>query len=122
MNDVEPSGAYVPSRVLSKQGVRAVAGIIGGAALLVLGRLPFLPALIAGAVVAVVGLSAVFSKDPEDKFPGALVSASGALLVFSKVGIAKVPAGLLLGLLSLGLLGMGIWNGIKFLKGLKERS
>jgi hypothetical protein len=120
MNDLEPS--YPPStKELAKQGVSAVAGIAGGVALFVLGALPPIAGIIAGAVVAVVGISGLLSKDPEDKKPGMVVTIGGALAIFSKVGLVRPLAGTLLGIGALGLLALGIWNGIKFLKGLKSR-
>jgi hypothetical protein len=120
MNDLEPS--YPPStKELAREGVSAIGGIVGGIALFVLGALPPIAGIIAGAVVAAVGIGALLSKDPEDRKPGLVVTIGGALAVFSKVGLVKPLAATLLGIGALGLLGLGIWNGIKFLKGLKSR-
>jgi hypothetical protein len=120
MNDLEP--AYPGStKKLAKQGVSAVGGIAGGIVLFVLGALPPVAGIIAGAVVTAVGIGALLSRDPEDRKPGLLVTIGGALAIFSKVGIVRPLAGTLLGIGALGLLALGIWNGIKFLKGLKSR-
>jgi hypothetical protein len=121
MNDLVP-GAPTPTNVLAKQGVAAVGGIAGGALLLVMGALPSLVGIIAGAVVGIVGAGALLSKDPADKKPGAVVAAAGALTILSKIGFFGKLAGGLLGLGTIGLFAVGIWNGVKFFRGLKSRS
>jgi hypothetical protein len=115
---------YVPANVLAKQGVAAVAGIAGGTALLVMGALPSIAGVIVGGVVTVVGIGSLLSKDPDDKKPGAVLTAAGFLAVASKVGISMIKplAGTFLGLGAIGMFAMGVWNGIKFIKGLKKRS
>jgi hypothetical protein len=120
MNDIEPRGP-VPTNVLAKQGVAAVAGLAGGIGLFVLRALHPIIGIVAGAVVGVLGIGAVLSRDPDDRKPGILLTASGVLTVLSKVGIFGSFAASLLGIGAIGLLGLGIWNGIKFLKGLKSR-
>jgi hypothetical protein len=86
--------------------------------------LPFPLGIAAGAVVALVGVGALFSKDPEDRKPGMVITAAGFLAVLARVPIAPLRsfAGVLLGIGAVGLLAMGIWKGIQFLKGLKSRS
>jgi hypothetical protein len=121
MHDVVPGGNYTPTNVLAKQGVAAVAGIVGGVGLLILGALPPIIGIAAGAVVGVVGIGALLSKDPEDRKPGFIVTAAGALSILSKIGVVRPLAGTFLGIGAIGLLALGIWNGIKFLKGLKSR-
>lgn len=115
---------YVPANVLAKQGVAAVAGIAGGTALLVMGALPSIAGVIVGGVATVVGIGSLLSKDPDDKKPGAVLTAAGFLAMASKVGIPVIKplAGTFLGLGAIGMFAMGIWNGIKFIKGLKKRS
>lgn len=115
---------YVPASVLAKQGVTAVAGIAGGTALLVMGALPSIAGLVVGGVATVAGIGALLSKDPDDKKPGAVLTAAGFLAMASKVGIPLIRplAGTFLGLGAVGMLAMGVWNGIKFIKGLKKRS
>jgi hypothetical protein len=117
-----PGGEYTPTSVLAKQGVTAIGGIAGGVLLLIMGALPPVAGIIAGAVVGVVGLGALLSRDPADKKPGAVIAAAGLLTILSRLPIFGGLAGGLLGLGTLGLFAMGVWNGIKFLRGLKSRS
>lgn len=116
MNDI------VPTNVLAKQGVAAVGGIAGGLGLMVLGSLPWIFGIAAGGVVAIVGLSALSSHEAADKRVGVLVTGAGALAILSKLPFLGGIAGGLLGLGTIGLLGMGIWNAWKFMKGLKSRA
>jgi hypothetical protein len=121
MNDIMP-GEPVPTNALAKQGVAAVGNLIGGVGLLVMGALPPIAGIIAGAVVGVVGIAALLSGDPEDRKPGIIITVAGALSILSKIGIVRPLAATLLGIGALGLLAMGIRHGIKFLRGLKSRS
>ena len=127
MNDVEPRKEIVPANVLTKQGVSAVAQIAGGVLLLLMhvfsARLLTL-GIIFGLIIGGVGLAALFSKDPEDRKPGGILTVAGVLKLAFHVGvlpIVKSLAGTLLTISSLGLLAMGIWNGVRFLLGLKTR-
>jgi hypothetical protein len=122
MNDIERRGSYTPTNVLAKQGVAAIGSLIGGVGLLIMGALPPLVGIIAGAIVGVVGVGAMMSKDPDDRKPGIIVAVAGGLSILSKIGIIRPLAGTLLGIGAIGLLAIGVWNGIKFLKGLKSRS
>jgi hypothetical protein len=119
MNDIEP---YVSSSALSKQGITAIGGIVCGAALLILGGLGTIAGIVAGAAVGIFGLSTLASKDPTDRKPGAIIAGAGALTIVSKIPLLGALAKPILGVGALALLGIGIWNGIKFLKGLKSRS
>jgi hypothetical protein len=125
MSDLIPGGGgQTPTNLLAKQGVSAVGGIAGGVVLMVIRALPSFLGIIAGLVVGLVGIGGVLSKDPEDRKPGLLAAAAGGLAVLSRAPIKPIAAlsGTLLGISALGLLVVGIWNGIKFLKGLKGRS
>ncbi|MDR0637266.1 MAG: hypothetical protein LBF87_09355 [Treponema sp.] len=115
---------YVPANVLARQGVAAVAGIAGGTALLAMGALPSIAGIVVGGVATVVGIGSLISKDPDDKKPGAVLTAAGFLAMASKVGIPVIRplAATFLGVGAIGMLAMGVWNGIKFIKGLKKRS
>jgi tetrahydromethanopterin S-methyltransferase subunit C len=95
---------------------------VGGIALLVLGGLGTVVGLIAGAVVGVVGLSELKSANPTDKRTGTFIAAAGALTMVSKIPVLGALAKPVLFVGAIGLLGIGIWNGIKFLQGLKARS
>ncbi|GHV30194.1 hypothetical protein AGMMS4952_16870 [Spirochaetia bacterium] len=125
MSDLIPgSGNNTPTNVLAKQGVTAIGGIVGGAVLMIMRALPSFMGLIAGVIVALVGIGGVMSKDPDDRKPALLAAVAGGLAVLSRVPIKPLAAlsGTLLGISALGLLVMGVWNGIKFIKGLKGRS
>jgi hypothetical protein len=125
MNDLMPGEEYTPTNVLAKRGVRAVACLAGGAALLLLSalgaRFPFV-GIAAGAVLGVIGIGAVISKDPDDRKPGLFVLAAGVLSLLSRVPGARAFAATLLGAGAIGLLAAGIWNGIRFLREIKRRS
>jgi hypothetical protein len=126
MRDIERArDNYVPTSVLAKQGVSAVAGIVGGALMLLMGALPPVVGIVVGGVVTAVGVGAMLSKDPDDKKPGRVAAAAGLLTLAAKVGgfaWVKAIAGSVLGLGAVGLFAMGVWNGVKFLRGLKKRS
>ena len=127
MNDIEPRKELTPTNVLAKQGISAVAQIAGGLLILLMHLFSarILPlGIIFGLIIGGVGLSALFSKDPEDRKPGFILSAAGVLKLAFHVGVfpmVKALAGTLLTVSSLGLLAMGIFNGIRFLTGLKSR-
>jgi hypothetical protein len=124
MNDVEQYP--VPARKLEKLGVAAVANLAGGGFLFVLGivgaRLPIV-GIILGLVAGVFGIVTLCSKDPIDRKAGVILTAGGILAVLSRVGAAvfRPLAGTLLSIGAFGLIALGVWNGIKFLKGLKSR-
>jgi hypothetical protein len=86
--------------------------------------LPLPVGIIAGVVVALVGVGALLSRDPEDRKPGMIITLAGILAVIAKspIPVLRNFAGILLGIGAVGLLAMGIWKGLKFLKGLKSRS
>jgi hypothetical protein len=125
MNDLIPGEEYTPTNVLAKRGVSAVACLAGGVGLLVLAalgaRFPIV-GIAAGAVLGVVGIGAVISKDPDDRKPGLVVLAAGILSVLSRVPVVRAFAGTLLGVGALGLLAAGIWNGVRFFTELKKRA
>jgi hypothetical protein len=123
MSDLIPGGGNnTPTNVLAKQGMTAIGGIVGGAALMIMRVLPPFMGIIAGVIVGVVGIGGILSKDPDDRKPGMLAAAAGALSILARIGIIRPLAGTLLGISALGLLVVGVWNGIKFIKGLKGRS
>ncbi|MDR2798375.1 MAG: hypothetical protein LBB80_08525 [Treponema sp.] len=123
MYNEEHNKAYSSTNVLAKQGVAAVGGIIGGAGLLLMGSLPPIAGIVLGALAGILGIGALLSKDPEEKKPGAIITAAGCLAIVSRLSIPVIKplAGAFLGLGALGFFAMGIWNGIKFFKGLKRR-
>ena len=127
MNDIESGKEITPANVLSKLGVSAIAQISGGALILLMhvfsARVMPL-GIVFGLIITGVGMAALFTKDPEDKKPGAILTAAGILKLAFHLGmipVVKAVAGTLLSASSLGLLAMGILNGIRFLIGLKTR-
>jgi len=113
------------TQTLAKRGVAAVAGIAGGAVLLALGALPSVFGIAAGGVAAVVGLACLASRDPDDKKGGAVVTAAGAAALLSRaapLAPVRAIAGTALSIGAFALLGLGIYNGLKFLRGLRDRA
>ena len=107
---------YPSTQKLAKRGITAVGAVAGGIALLAIGALPAVVSVIVGGVAVAVGVASFFSKDPDDKKIGTMVAAGGVLTIVSKL---LVPAAGIIG--GIGLLAVGVWNGIKFFKGLKSR-
>jgi hypothetical protein len=114
--------SYETASSLSKKGVMAIGCIAGGLGLFILGSLSTVAGIVTGAVAAVVGICALSSKDPSDKTPGFIIAGAGALTIVSKLPLLGFLAKPVLGFGAVVLLGVGIWNGIKFFKGLKARS
>ncbi|GHV74409.1 hypothetical protein AGMMS49940_17110 [Spirochaetia bacterium] len=125
MSDLIPGGGNnTPTNVLAKQGVTAIGGIVGGVVLMIIRALPSFIGLIAGVIVGVVGIGGAMSKERDDRKLGLLTAVAGGLAVLSRIPIKPLAAlsGTLLGISALGLLAVGVWNGIKFIRGLKGRS
>jgi len=111
---------------LSKLGISAVGYAAGGIFLFLLNAFARFKVfgLIIGGIVCLVGIGSLMSKDQADRKAGLLITAAGALTLLSK---AKLPfitpiSGTLLSIGAIGLLALGIINGIKFFIGLKKRS
>ena len=122
MSDIQKRDSIPSTNKLSKQGIAAVGYTAAGVFLLVLNALvgiPFLGYLIGGAV-CLLGIASFTSKDPADKRAGTIILAAGVLSILSKLGVG--PSKVLLVIGTVSLLALGIWNGIKFLTGLKKRS
>jgi hypothetical protein len=125
MNDLVNDSKQMSRKSLSKLGVGAVFQVIGGAALLILGALPVLPAAVVGGVLTVLGLVEVFSKDPQDKRVGALLTVAGVAGLLSKFGVIpllRATSGAALRIGGFVLLGFGVWSAVRFIMGLKKRS
>ncbi|HCC38227.1 MAG TPA: hypothetical protein DEQ14_11825 [Treponema sp.] len=122
--EIEKTDNIPSTSTLAKQGMIAVACTAGGLLLLILQTVARLPVLgiIAGGVACVIGIISLLSKDPADKKAGAVIGGAGVLIMVSKTKLLGPIAGTLIGIGAVGLLVMGIWNGIKFLKGLRKRS
>ena len=126
MYDIEKRDDIPPTSSLAKQGLSAVFCAAGGVFLFVLQFVSKLRVLglAAGVVVCAIGIGALMSKDPADKKPGAVITTAGVLAVLSRLKIGPIAplASTLLSIGAVGLLAMGIWNGILFFIGLKKRS
>jgi hypothetical protein len=124
MNEIEKREEIPPRSRLSKQGVTAILCGAGGVMLIILQIISKwrVAGVIAGAAVCAVGIGALLSKDPSDRKPGAVITIAGALALLSKVPLVAPLAGTLLSIGAVGLLALGVWNGIKFFAGLKKRS
>jgi hypothetical protein len=126
MNELKKQPAPVPAKVLERQGVAAIANVVGGLFLVVLnilgGRFPVI-GIILGVFTAIIGVTALASKDSGDRKPGAILTAAGILVILSRVGahFFRPIAGTLLSIGAVGLVALGIWNGIQFIKGLRSR-
>jgi hypothetical protein len=126
VNDIEPFERPGSTKNLARQGVTAICMIGGGLFLFLVEALARfrVVGLVIGVLTGIVGLSALFSKNPADKKSGVLITAAGVLVILSRTGIrflrALAPTLLIIG--ALGLLAMGVWKGILFFLGLKRRS
>ncbi|MDR3249076.1 MAG: hypothetical protein LBT39_09865 [Treponema sp.] len=125
MNDLEKQP--VPVRTLEKQGLAAVGNLAGGILLFALGIVGarfHIVGIILGVITGIFGCVTLFSKDPSDRKPGAILAAGGFLAILSRAGMPSIRpfAGTLLSIGAFGLIALGIWNGVKFLRGLKSRS
>ncbi|MDR1903535.1 MAG: hypothetical protein LBQ88_14820 [Treponema sp.] len=121
MKYLDSYGSNSPDKILAKQGMTAIGGIVGGLGLFLMSALPSVAGIALGVVVLIAGISGLISRDPSDKKPGLIVTVAGALAVFSRVGFIRPLAATILGISAIGLLAVGIVNGIKFLYGLKRK-
>jgi len=126
MNDYEKREVIPSTSSLSKLGITAIGYTAGGIFLFLLNAIARYRGLglVVGGIVCVIGIGSLVSKDPADKKAGAVITAAGVLTLLSKSGIPVITAisGTLLSIGAVGLLVLGIWNGIKFFVGLKKRS
>ena len=126
MNDIEKRDEIPSASTLSKLGITAIGYSAGGIFLFILQVVSRFRVfgLIAGAVVCLLGIGSLLSKDPADRKAGVIITAAGVLAILSKSGIPGITqvTGTLLAIGAVGLLALGIWNGIKFFIGLKKRS
>ena len=124
MNDIERRDEIPSASKLTKLGITAIGYTAGGVFLFLLNMAARLRGLglVIGGVVCVVGIASLLSKDPADRKAGIIIAAAGALAILSKIPSIAPVAGTLLSIGAVGLLALGIWNGIKFFVGLKKRS
>ena len=113
-----------PGNFLAKLGVSAIAYLGGGLFLMLMtigARVRFLAIGLSVAAIAV-GVSAILSRDREDRKPGFFIVAAGVLALVVQFGPPAVRpfAATILGFGGLGLLAAGISKGIQFLLGLRK--
>ena len=108
----------VPTKTLVKQGTAGVGGVVGGAALLLLGGLGPIGGAIIGGVLALGGLG-VGIASKEDRAVGGIVAGAGVLTILSGIGWGFGGALLTIG--GIGLLGLGAFGLYKFIRGLRSR-
>ncbi len=112
-------GDLVPKKDLVKSGSKGIGGIVGGALVLALNALNPIASLIVGVIVGVTGLG--MSRNKDEKGTGMLVAAAGGLTAITAIPAIGGVAGWLLGVSGIGLLLMGGWNLIKFIRGYRKR-
>jgi len=105
-----------------KTGMRGVISTGAGLAMLTVNSLLHLPVVgwvISGGLVAL-GIIGFLGKERTDKTTGLVLMGAGAFGLASI--LLKGLTGFILGVGGLGLIGFGIFNLVKFVKGLKSRS
>jgi len=126
MDDVENINDIPSTSSLTKLGITAISYIAGGIFLFLLNFISKFRVfgLVVGGVVCLVGIGSLMSKDLADRRAGLLITTVGALTILTKSRITflVVVSGVLLSIGAVGLLVLGIINGIKFLIALKKRS
>jgi len=107
----------VPRKVLVKQGMMGVGGIVGGGILLFLAGLSGPAGWIVGGLLTLVGLGVSASRD--DRAAGVVILGAGVLTLVT----ALIPGiGWLMTLGGIGLIVAGGYSVIKFIINLKKRS
>ncbi|MCL2265229.1 MAG: hypothetical protein FWC22_04215 [Treponema sp.] len=128
MGDIMKRSEIPSASSLAKCGVAAVGYTAAGIFISILNAISgagfSLIGIVAGGIVFLIGLGSFFSKDPADKKAGFIITAAGILTVISKTGIPLLAGAsrTLLVVSAVGLLALGVWNAIKFFRGLKKRS
>ena len=124
MNEIEKLDNIPSASTLSKLGITAIGYSAGGIFLFLLQAFARFRGLgiVIGALVCIIGIASFTSKDPADRKAGAIIMTAGVLAILSKIPAVAPIAGTLLSIGAVGLLALGIWNGIKFFIGLKKRS
>ena len=112
-------GDIVPRKTLVKYGSQGIGGVVGGAALLILGGLGPVGSLIVGGVIALVGLA--LSRSKEDRVAGYIGLGAGAVTAASAIGFLGKIAGTLLNISGIGLLVVGGINLFRFIRGYRNR-
>ncbi len=113
-------GDIIPRQHVIKYGSKAVGGIVGGIIIITLKTLPFIPALIVGGIVALIGFS--LSRSREDTLASYLIGAAGILIALGGIPIIGGIAGFLLTVSGIGLIVAGGINLFRFFKSLRSRN
>ncbi|MFP4362858.1 MAG: hypothetical protein ACLFR1_03200 [Spirochaetia bacterium] len=113
-------GDMVPRQTIAKDAGKAIGGIGGGAALMLLNGLGGIPGIVVGSVITLAGLGISSSK--EDRIAGLITTAAGALTIIGALPFVGGIASTLMTIGGLGLLGGGIYSAYRFFKGMKSRS
>jgi len=123
-NEIERRNEIPSVSTLQKLGITAIGYSAGGVFLFLLQAFARFRGLglVIGGLVCIIGIASFTSKDPADRKAGAIITAAGALALLSKIPAVAPIAGTLMSIGAVGLLALGIWNGIKFFIGLKKRS
>jgi hypothetical protein len=114
------------SRTLEKKGLAAVVNLAAGLFLFILaalgGRFAILGIILA-VLSGIFGIAALCSRNRTDRKAGAVLTAGGILAILARTGAAffRPLAGTLLGIGAFGLIALGVWNGIQFIRGLRSR-
>jgi len=120
MNELTTRDDIPSTSTLSKLGVSAVGYTVAGIVLFLLKGI----GIIIGAIACLIGIGSFLSKDPTDKKFGIIILTAGILAILSRLNIPFITgfSNTLLTISAVGLLLLGIVNGIRFFKGLKKRS
>jgi len=124
MNDIIKKNDVPTTSGLAKLGITAIGYSAAGIFIFVLNAISrnLIIGLVAGGIVTLFGLGSLKSKDPADKKAGIIITAAGVLTLLSKIPFIAPVSSTILGIGAVGLLALGIWNGIKFFLGFKKRS
>lgn len=112
-------GELVPRKEMVKQALMGIGGIGGGIALFLLQGLAWLPGIIVGGIIAVIGLAISSSK--KDRTAGLITLGAGALLAVSKIPILGAIGNFIIFVAGIGLLIVGGLSLYKFIKNLNAR-
>jgi hypothetical protein len=112
-------GELVPRQKMVNQFLVGAGGIVGGIVTLAVAGWSFIPGLIIGGIIGVVGLAITAKK--ENRVPGLIAVGAGALVILSKIPIFNLLASPLLWIGGLGLLALGGYSIFKFVQNLVKR-
>ncbi|MGO8692432.1 MAG: hypothetical protein ACLQMF_02060 [Rectinemataceae bacterium] len=131
MHDVEPTD----TKELANRGYKGISATVGGVAILVLKGIAGLFGGIVGVGIGVLamglGISGLKGHTRTDKTGGAITFGAGALFALAGVahwrilpllpGLGRFTTGIVT-VGAVGLIGYGLWNAYKFIRGLRHRS